>query len=1176
VKISVLGLYFALLFAASAKGPPYPLTVAIPPEELQTGGTEVFATLNPANKKYPDLFKTNVHFDRIYINEPLDISLLGPGTNLIFVCDGLGNFAWAISNGRYDSKESNGRIDDASFPKVIAKPSDKKLDNGKYPWPMDKKGFYLPGNHLVTSNGFHIVMEHALAQLNNRNPNAKYVGGHVAIGRDHRAVIGYVSAGVNSSSELGDNRALAPGLRNILHDGLLKAFTGLDLDSTVASAPVGVDQNDTAAIKEKNAVRRYPKAHDVSPPTGNGQEFQFLPNPALQAVFKTPELLKKQSTEELEKLLSSYPHSEVAHNIFIAVNARADDTKTKPLALRSLDIMAKSGVLWESETFDRIIKNDTYQEAVFEHLITAAATNNEAAADIYFSHRELSEKYKSNPHFREKIRQLKSVDINLYFEIKNRQTTNPQDPELLSDHTIQTLREGMNSQNKRIRGMAFEAYAWVIANDKKDSSHLELAIDNLKSGPGETAIRDLKNIFRGTAEKTRFYSPDVLDLIEKHFDSDGVALLTELILAQPRQDRPLEMFTKLGLQSADSVVANSAFFDLDAMLKDPRANGLHFDALVTALTSTQAATRARAQSFLESKLDTSTTFHRNLIAALQRAGIKVPPSGALTALVLRNPHDTEMLKLLEDHLRGEYRSWGWTSTNTRKQSYGWATLVAALQSDPDNASLQKLFLDSLQSDQLRTREAAFEAYAELVPSLPDGNNLLSNESLNLLERGLENQRNEREFALKTLAAVAKRNPNNPDVYKHLGKFIEGNANRKIESSQLGDFLALDVNVETARSEEYVTMVEYAATSGFYEPTKLAAVECIARNLEKDPNNEELAAALQTILLKHYSNDIRIRQKALHLVETMANREPPPDWIFTPELPGYLSTLHDTDVESETAWIKVQQALAKARPNDLAVQNLLTSRASRYPSPGVFQALHESKQSAESMRSPLQYGLWSHDAATVSAAEGVLLSIVENNADSEPLVKMVADSMRSEKQSESKEEENLASKILDIELGQHRRISTSLIGAVKESMGSENLHKRQFATKMLQRMIVAQPENLNLSDALLEALGSYGSHRREQGFEVLRNVVGDVDSHVFYSKPYLDQIAGALRYNLRESEFAYQALAKMERTPEVSKLIEQNKETTLGKKYLVVTKVEKQQPLSRMQRVGACLKKLMKR
>ncbi len=127
-----------------------PPAIIVPPVELQTGGTELTDGLIPLSEvlegeKYKD--------SRIFLNQKVNLDLIYPGTNLIFVSDLSGRLAgFSISNGQFGSVETNGSINENNYPL-------DHLKKGKYPWPMSKNSnnelAYLPGDQLVTSNGPH-------------------------------------------------------------------------------------------------------------------------------------------------------------------------------------------------------------------------------------------------------------------------------------------------------------------------------------------------------------------------------------------------------------------------------------------------------------------------------------------------------------------------------------------------------------------------------------------------------------------------------------------------------------------------------------------------------------------------------------------------------------------------------------------------------------------------------------------------------------------------------------------------------------------------------------------------------------------------------------------------------------------------------------------------------------
>jgi len=192
--ILLFALPLALIGAANAQELTFdtqevPATTALPPMELQTGGQELFGGLVPVNEVIAPL--TTNRGDRIFVNQKFNLNKIGPGTNLIFVTDTGGSVAgFAVSNGRFDSAETNGAVQDNTYPL-------KDSLAGKYPWPMskpdqEKSTQYLQGDKLVTSNGPHGSIENALNAFVESSSSiaadSLYIGGH--LGRNLQGELG--------------------------------------------------------------------------------------------------------------------------------------------------------------------------------------------------------------------------------------------------------------------------------------------------------------------------------------------------------------------------------------------------------------------------------------------------------------------------------------------------------------------------------------------------------------------------------------------------------------------------------------------------------------------------------------------------------------------------------------------------------------------------------------------------------------------------------------------------------------------------------------------------------------------------------------------------------------------------------------------------------------------------
>ena len=246
----------------------HPISFAVPPKDMQTGGADIFSQLTPVSKSIP-----------IYINQQLDLSLLGPGSNIIVVSDTSGKYiGFAFSNGRFDAEHDQGQISTGEYPNRVPR------QEGKYPWPRDARGRWLRGDKLLSSNGPHhqIKMElikFAKIQGLGHEPVFPFVAGHVGVNAEGKVYLGYVSAAVNSDlhglSELNksiakaDRRALPAYYRSALHQAIQKIFTGLNLNKVLQSAPSTEED-----ILQKNAISHYPPGQLIPP-----QEYYQHQNP---------------------------------------------------------------------------------------------------------------------------------------------------------------------------------------------------------------------------------------------------------------------------------------------------------------------------------------------------------------------------------------------------------------------------------------------------------------------------------------------------------------------------------------------------------------------------------------------------------------------------------------------------------------------------------------------------------------------------------------------------------------------------------------------------------------------------------------------------------------------------------------------------------------------------------
>jgi hypothetical protein len=91
----------------------------------------------------------------------------------------------------------------------------------------------------VVSNGPHGEIGKLLKKLFKAK---ELVAGHVAVGADGTAVIGYISGLNDDEGKLGDSRALAVEKRSQLHQSLLKAFYGREVDKIISAAPTTLSE----------------------------------------------------------------------------------------------------------------------------------------------------------------------------------------------------------------------------------------------------------------------------------------------------------------------------------------------------------------------------------------------------------------------------------------------------------------------------------------------------------------------------------------------------------------------------------------------------------------------------------------------------------------------------------------------------------------------------------------------------------------------------------------------------------------------------------------------------------------------------------------------------------------------------------------------------------------------
>lgn len=358
ILLSILGTSTPI-FAGTDEAPiasntPLPFTTVVPALEHQTGGKRIFQSIKNVYQVSGD--KKDRLNRRIFLNQKLDLNLLGPGTNLSFVTDAEGkNWAFTFSNGRFEAETENGRISENTYPEKLQR-------QGKYPWPKDAEGNYLPGDLLTASNGPHSSMSSFMQKyLEDHGSRLPMIAGHVGVNMDGQAYIGYTSASVNGRLSRAqedktlskiDGRALPANFRRALHSALSKAFRGRDIDQVVGSAPTSVED-----ITEKDAVNHYPNR-------------RLIPNVYEQAFSSYGYLYQTMS----EQMLMDYIGNLELHSITTIV--------TEIYLYESLGI--------PEEDFERILK------AIENRLMELAQTE---APDLKITQRNLPSHSRFGPYF---------------------------------------------------------------------------------------------------------------------------------------------------------------------------------------------------------------------------------------------------------------------------------------------------------------------------------------------------------------------------------------------------------------------------------------------------------------------------------------------------------------------------------------------------------------------------------------------------------------------------------------------------------------------------------------------------------------------------------------------------------------------------------------------------------
>ncbi|MDA8791987.1 hypothetical protein N9N67_02005 [Bacteriovoracaceae bacterium] len=221
----------------------------VPPDDVQTGGVAILEALTPHDGS------TNM-----FVNQTFDLSLIGPGSNLSFVMSEDGeDWGFSFSNGRFeDINHLAGSVEEGTYPLV-----NYSSQEGKYSWPVDADGNYLPFTLTNESNGPHDHMQRILEEKSKSKRN--YFAGHIGIDAKGNAYIGYISASVNKglsreSWGIGgspDERSLPPQFRKALHDKFAEVFKGREIQ--------GIVNNANAELETGNRVKNFSKFFPADP-----------------------------------------------------------------------------------------------------------------------------------------------------------------------------------------------------------------------------------------------------------------------------------------------------------------------------------------------------------------------------------------------------------------------------------------------------------------------------------------------------------------------------------------------------------------------------------------------------------------------------------------------------------------------------------------------------------------------------------------------------------------------------------------------------------------------------------------------------------------------------------------------------------------------------------------------
>jgi len=229
--------------------PKHPLSVLVPPVDLQFGGRELLNSITPVSKqKYGSK-------GLIFVNQKLNLDQLGPGAAVPFVVDTNGNLAFAFSHGRDSENLTSGGLFDLSF--------DGAQGESRYPWPRDFRNHYLPEAVLFQARGVHWTLAEGLAAETGSPSALNFArGGAIVVSHDGKPQVVYLSGQLNQGGQqTADDvelqninfRALPVSNRKHVHDSLANYVFGRGVIEVLNSAP-----EDLSGVLEKIAVTVFP------------------------------------------------------------------------------------------------------------------------------------------------------------------------------------------------------------------------------------------------------------------------------------------------------------------------------------------------------------------------------------------------------------------------------------------------------------------------------------------------------------------------------------------------------------------------------------------------------------------------------------------------------------------------------------------------------------------------------------------------------------------------------------------------------------------------------------------------------------------------------------------------------------------------------------------------------